>query len=375
MRSVIIDDEKLSIDLLCYFLNKYKVDITATYTNAVMALNNAETDRPDVLFVDIEMPEINGIMLARSLKSLFPDIIIIFITAYSQYAVESFEVQPLDYLLKPVTEGRIVKMLENIKKQYELLSLKNNKSGEDQRVQIKCFGKFEVLKNGKEAMKFPTTKCRELLSYLICKANKPVYKDELMTALFTGRENMDRNNYYVTVSRLKSALIGYGADETAVKLNKNLELYIEKGICDLYDFFHFIRYNDRIGENNILEAERLTKDYYGELFSNLDTEWTNESKEWLEIQMEELMLSMAEFYEESSPEKQESILKKLLLVNPMSTRGYEELLAFYMEMDEKEKYKQLFKKYANIMKMDLQLDVDKRFLDYMISQVRGIERI
>lgn len=374
MRAVIVDDEKLSIDLLCYFLTKYQVEITAAYINPALALKNAETDRPDVVFVDIEMPEINGITLAQSMKDLFPDVIVIFITAYSQYAAESFEVQPLDYLLKPVTEGRFVKMMDNIKKQYELLSLRKEKRNGNQRMQIKCFGKFEIIKDGKDAMKFPTAKCRELLSYLICRANKPIFKDELMAALFTGRENMDRNNYYVTVSRLKSALTGYGLDETVLKFNKNLEIYIEEGICDLYDFFQFIRGSSRINESNILEAERLTKDYYGEAFSNMDTDWTNESREWLEIEMEETMLSMAEYYEGNFPEKRESTLKRLLYINPLSVRGYEELLSLYMATGQKEKYKQLYQRYSYIMKVDLQIDTDKRFSDYMVLQIQGKEQ-
>jgi len=371
LRVIIVDDEKHSIDLLCYFLKKHEVEIAAAYTNPLLALNNIEIDKPDILFVDIEMPELNGLKLAQSIKSRLPDVIIVFITAFSEYAIESFQVHPMDYLLKPVTDRQITKMMDSIKRQYMLLTLEREKCSSNQIFQMKCFGKFEVTCSGKEAMKFPTAKTKELLTYLICKANKAIYRDELMSLLFTGKEGLDRNNFYVTVSRLKAALCSYGIDETYFKFNKDFEVFIKRGICDLYDLNVFVRSNSRITEENLQEAERLTGMYHGEVFTNMDTDWTNEISEWVEIQMEEIMLSMAEYYKNVSADKYESILKKLISINSLSSRGYEELLGFYIELEKKEKYKSLFHKYAKIMKNDLNLDIDKRFVKYMDLQIQG----
>ncbi|MDF2869747.1 MAG: hypothetical protein K0R05_1322 [Anaerocolumna sp.] len=371
MRVIIVDDERHSIDLLCYFLKKHEVEIVATYIDPILALNNTVIDKPDILFVDIEMPELNGLQLAQEIKSRLPDVIIVFITAFAGYAIESFQVHPMDYLLKPVTARQINKMMDSIMRQFMLLTLEREKGSNNRIIQMKCFGKFEVLSSGNEAMKFPTTKTKELMTYLICKANKAIYRDEIMSLLFTGKEGLDRNNFYVTVSRLKTALSSYGIDETLFKFNKDFEVFIKKGICDLYDLTVFIRSNTRITEENLLEAERLIGMYDGEVFSNIDTDWTNEISEWVEIQMEETMLLMAEYYKEKAVDKYESILKKLLNINALSSRGYEELLGFYMESDKKEKYKALFHRYTKVMKNDLNLDIDKRFIKYMDLQIQG----
>ncbi len=364
LRAVIVDDEKLAIDLLCHFLKRYDINITATYINPTVALANATSDMPDVIFVDIDMPEINGILLAQSIKAILNDVIIIFVTAYSRYAVESFQVHPMDYLLKPIRAQLFDKTMENVIKQYELLYFKRTKEVKNSTITIHCFGKLEVIKGNQEAMKFPTLKSKELFSYLICHANKPIYKDEIITALFPGKDDArNLNNYYVTVSRLRSALANYGVDEMVFKFSKNYDVYIKEGVCDFIDFTVFIRNNNVINCDNIMTSEAIVEKYSGELFSDFDTEWTNEAREWVEIQMEEILLFMADYYKGKYPDKYEVTLNKLIKVNPISTRGYEELLKYYIETIKKEKYRFIYQKYATVMK-ELDLDIGVYFTKY-----------
>ena len=368
MRVVIVDDENLAIDLICHFLKKYEVNITATYTNPLEALAEVNSDMPEVIFVDIDMPEINGILLAQSIQAVFNDVIIIFVTAHSQYAIESFQVHPLDYLLKPIRVPLFDKTMENVIKQYELLSFKRAKEVKNNTVTIRCFGKLEVIKDNQEGMKFPTLKTKELLSYLICKASRLVYRDEIMTALFPGKSDSgDLNNYYVTVSRLRSALINYGVDEMSFKFSKNYDIYIKEGVCDFTDFTTSIRKHDTINADNIIAAEAIVEKYSGEVFSDLDTEWTNETREWTEIHMEEMMFYIADYYKGKYSDKYEATLNKLIKVNPISTRGYEELLNYYIETKKKEKYRLIYPKYSTVME-ELKLDIDAHFVKYYIEK-------
>lgn len=122
MKCVIIDDEPLAIDVIRNYCERLDfIDLVATYTNPIDAHLELADHAVDLIFLDIEMPQINGIEFINSMtnKPLF-----IFTTAYSEYALEGFELNAVDYLMKPVPYHRFVKSVLRAK---EILNFKNNK--------------------------------------------------------------------------------------------------------------------------------------------------------------------------------------------------------------------------------------------------------
>src|SRR6187549_2519191 len=102
VRTIIIDDEPSAINVLSILLRKkFKddVQVVATSTSGVDGKALIEKHKPDLVFLDIEMPGMSGIDLVRSCANT--DFRVVFITAYDSYAVEAFELSALDYLLKP----------------------------------------------------------------------------------------------------------------------------------------------------------------------------------------------------------------------------------------------------------------------------------
>lgn len=108
---LVVDDELLSRKKIIRFLEQRpeQFDILEA-SNGIEALNMIENDSPDIVFLDIEMPEMNGMDLIQSIGK--PDFKLIFQTAYSEFAVEAFEKNALDYLLKPFNEERFNQSLE-----------------------------------------------------------------------------------------------------------------------------------------------------------------------------------------------------------------------------------------------------------------------
>jgi len=108
LRAVLVDDEQLARDELGYLLGQVGgVDIIGQAGNGVEAINTIERLRPDVVFLDVQMPGLSGFEVARRLVDTGPSSHIIFVTAYDQHAIEAFEVNAVDYLLKPVEQGRL----------------------------------------------------------------------------------------------------------------------------------------------------------------------------------------------------------------------------------------------------------------------------
>lgn len=104
---IILDDEIIAREIIANHLSKItNVTIIASCSNTMDAFNVINNNKIDVVFLDINMPEISGISFAKSINR---DIKIIFTTAYRDYAVEGFELQAVDYLLKPISFERLLK--------------------------------------------------------------------------------------------------------------------------------------------------------------------------------------------------------------------------------------------------------------------------
>lgn len=122
MRIILVDDEKPALEELTYIINKYSfIELIGTYNNPTIALERILKEKPDVVFLDVEMPEINGFTIAREIIRAEMDTIIVFVTAFDEYAIKAFEVNAVDYILKPFHEERIdltIKRIKNISKQH-----------------------------------------------------------------------------------------------------------------------------------------------------------------------------------------------------------------------------------------------------------------
>jgi len=104
---IIVDDESMARDIIATHLSRIKnIEVVAHCKNAIEAFNFINNNAVDLIFLDINMPEISGIAFAKSINK---NIKIIFTTAYRDYAVEGFDLQAVDYLLKPIPFERLLK--------------------------------------------------------------------------------------------------------------------------------------------------------------------------------------------------------------------------------------------------------------------------
>lgn len=114
----IIDDEPLAVSLLQSYVNKTPyLQLTGFYSSAVAALSTLSSEPVDLLFLDIQMPELNGIEFSRIIS---PQTRIIFTTAFEQYAIDGYKVNALDYLLKPIAYPDFLQAAGKALKWYEL---------------------------------------------------------------------------------------------------------------------------------------------------------------------------------------------------------------------------------------------------------------
>lgn len=120
LRCLIVDDEMPAREELKYMLKDIKnIKVIGEASNGIEALDMINKLELDIVFLDVQMPKISGIELARGLIKDKKQINIIFITAYDDFAVEAFDVNAVDYLLKPISKDRLHKAIERIDKRDE----------------------------------------------------------------------------------------------------------------------------------------------------------------------------------------------------------------------------------------------------------------
>ena len=133
------------------------VELAGMFSNPLEALETFREDPVEAVFLDIEMPEMNGLVLVERLREISPDVVVVFITGYEQYALDALKIRADYYLTKPYDSRDIREVLERAR----LLSARQKK-----RVYVRTFGRFDVFIDG-TAVYFPNAKAKELLALCV----------------------------------------------------------------------------------------------------------------------------------------------------------------------------------------------------------------
>ena len=231
MKVICVDDEELILQLtvsLCRELPM--VSWAEGFRKPEDALAQLKKDPADVAILDINMPGMDGLALAARIKKVCPDIAIIFLTGYSEYAVEAFAMHASGYLLKPVSKERLADELAYAgqKKHIQRRS----------RIQVKTFGNFDILVDG-EVVNFSRSRAKELLAYLVDRQGYSVTRAGAFSALWEDAEygRSMQKQLDVVIRSLKDTLEKYGISEIFEMSKGSMRICPELLDCDLYHFF------------------------------------------------------------------------------------------------------------------------------------------
>jgi len=119
IRTIIVDDEPLIRERLrTLLINDKRFTVVAECSDGLEALKTIRNEKPDLVFLDIKMPELNGLEVAGKLdQGLMP--VIVFITAYTEFSLRAFEIHAVDYLLKPIDKVRFLKLLDHLESIFD----------------------------------------------------------------------------------------------------------------------------------------------------------------------------------------------------------------------------------------------------------------
>ncbi len=295
-KAIIIDDERAAVNKLKNLLEDIGIiDVSKTFIDALEVEDYVKNNNVDVALVDIEMPNITGIELADRLLEINSSIHIIFVTAYSEFAVEAFRLNALDYLLKPVNKQRLKKAIERIPKIEEI-------GDKEKTVSVSCFGKFKVEVDS-EQIKFRTAKAEELFAYLVTSNEKPVSRNNIMDMFW---EDYDGDRalilFNTTLHYLKKAFINKGVKLKIEFLRGSYILKMMDIDCDIIKFEKIINETKEITNSNIGDARDALSLYVGNFLEQNDYIWAMQKQHDIKTAYIRLVLNICDYYREQKRE-------------------------------------------------------------------------
>lgn len=229
IKAVVADDEWYNLEEISDLIeNAQDFHVVKKYQNPLILLEEINVTDPQVLFLDIEMPEIDGLTLAERILALKPERIIVFITSFNQYAVQAFDLNAIDYIMKPINLARFHKMIEKVKHEVELRRQNSEKD-----LTISCFGQFEVL-IGDTPVKWERSKAEEVFAFLVMNHNKYINK-ELIIDYIWPQYNPQKALQILQTSVCKIRNIFYNiGDKVVIDYSQNKYCLLLKDVkCDL----------------------------------------------------------------------------------------------------------------------------------------------
>jgi two-component SAPR family response regulator len=227
LRILLVDDEPLQLlrlnNSVCAALEGQEVDIHS-FGDPLEAAEEAKKNAFDIAFLDISLPSINGVALAKKIKETNPSTNIIFVTAYDEYAMDALNLHASGYILKPVNANKVKAELNDLR------YLDSKKK--DKLVTVKCFGNFEVFARG-EPLSFRRSKSKELFAYLVDREGASVTMGELNAILWEEDHSAYLRNL---VADIQNALKAAGVEGVFVKRHNECFVDVEKIDCDAYEY-------------------------------------------------------------------------------------------------------------------------------------------
>lgn len=357
MRIILVDDEPLALAYLKRLLVEVgNVDIIGSYTNPNQALQSVFQLKPDIIFLDINLPEINGIDFAEQVQSTLPNVHIVFITAYDKYAVKAFELNAIDYVMKPVKRERLLRTLNRI---TELKMDKPLISQSEVNI-INCFQTLHFQK-GLEIgnahsidVNWRTVKSRELFAYLVQQRNQPIRKEVLLE--FFWPESDIKKAYgqlYSSIYQIRKLLNELQMNCKVVSMDKYYKFNLYDTKVDVEEWETALRQLPEIREDTLQSYKRVLESYKGDYLAEEGYLWAENERERLRTLYRSTFNKLTSFYiERECYTDAINLCHQAQVVQPVMETSYIYLMQLYSKIGDNQSVKMQYEKLHRILEIE-----------------------
>ena len=251
MRAIIVDDEPLMLKRFTRLASDIPdLNVVGQFESAEKALCYVAEHPFEAAFLDVAMPVKNGVQLAKELRLIRPDVIIVFVSAYDDYLWDFNQIGGDYYILKPYNKETLEMAMERLR----LLLQRQQKE-----LFIQTFGRFLVLKNGKP---IPLSgKAKEILALIVTRRGKEISNEEIYSTVWEDRPygNVEMTVYYNALRRLKQVLKQENLEDLLISTQRGQLVNTALFDCDYYAW-----QDKNMGERDRFEGEFMSEYSWGE---------------------------------------------------------------------------------------------------------------
>lgn len=362
MKAILVDDEMLALRRMEKLLKEQDgkevpIEIVGSFQNPHLALEVAERETFQLVFLDIEMPEMDGMELAERLLRIQPHLHIVFVTAYNEYAVEAFELNALDYLLKPVQRTRIEKTLKRLAKPVQA----NDEGKHSQLEGMLCTLSYLHYITPQQELKtfhWRTVKAQELFAYLLHHREQTLRKDTILDLLWPNyRIEKSSAHLHTTIYQIRQVIKQRALRIHIKYMDEGYRLELGGMKLDKEEWEKAMRLAPQVSPETIQEHQKLLNAYRGDYLAEHQYLWAEGEQERLRL----IWFNHAK-----------QVAECLMRMN-----AYTEAMPLYKQIQEKYPYTE--DSYFGLMKIHAQLgnygEVIKQFqlLSHNLKGELGIE--
>ncbi len=231
LKTIIVDDDPVMGEYTDKELQDIpQIEILSHFENPKEALGYAGKNQIELAILDIEMPQMNGIELSKQLRTINPDMAVIFLTAYEEFAMEAIKNRATAYVLKPYSMDEMSYAIETA----VLLSKRN-----ERKIYARTFGNFDLFVDG-QAVMFKSAKAKELLAFLVDRQGGTVNTGQIIATLWEDRPNDEATQSLCSkiTKTLQEELNHYGIGDILVQSRGVKRVDCDKFDCDLYELLN-----------------------------------------------------------------------------------------------------------------------------------------
>lgn len=361
VKVILIDDEQPALDYLEYQLkNVSDFKVIGKYTNPLEGKQAIEEGTVDLVFLDIQIPDLNGIELAEQLLEKKPDLPIVFITAYDEYAIKAFELNAIDYVLKPVSASRLLTTVKRIEQEVkEKVAKQFSDTG---RLALHLFQQVSLTdcSQGQEnpiLLKWRTANTEQLFLYLVQHESREVNKNFLIELLWPDLEpEKAYKQLYTSIYNIRKTL-GLYRDHIHIKsISDGYMLIFEDVDIDVKQFETFVDEASPLSEKTVADYERTLAIFTGDYLETYDYIWAEGVRHRLRLKWIHTALQVVRwYYEKSEFPPALALSQEVLMRYPLEEEAHFFAMKIYDAMEDFSDVRRQYEKLQELLLEELQV--------------------
>lgn len=370
MKVMLIDDELFALDVLEKQLNKVEgIEIVGKYQNPELALLDLTKLEVEAIFLDMDMGEVHGIEFAEKITAAYGHVEIIFVTAYPEFALEAFEVNAIDYLLKPVNLNRLKKAVLKTNEKLKLYKGRNETSPKTlESLYINTMKSFRLINSEQHVVKWRTKKVKELFVFLWHHRGNQVHKAKIIEELWPEMDiNKSMVLLHTTVYHLRKVLTENGADNPINLVNEHYTLSVPfaSDFCELEKIL-------KLNEISPIKVKQVLEIYSGDYLEEENYPWAIQAQQLIRKSVLYFLEKFIEAEKKRGEHTQlvEVCLEKMLTLDIYNETYMVQLLKHYSRAGNIQRMKELYQLVSDRLENDLGINIPAEIEELIKSHSR-----